>query len=120
VAYEAETLSFDEILEIFFGIHDPTTVDRQGHDVGPQYRSAIFTATDTQAATSSQMIKQLTEEAIFDQPIVTTVEPLKRFWPAEQYHHSYYQRNPGQSYCTMVVGPKVAKFRQQFAHRLRK
>ncbi len=119
VEFDTKTIGFDEILEIFFGIHDPTTVDRQGNDVGPQYRSAIFVEHDAQQEASTSMIERLGAEGLFDQPIVTSVATLERFWPAEEYHHSYFQRNPAQSYCMMVVGPKVAKFRQQFAHRLR-
>jgi len=115
---DTQVISFEEILEIFFGIHDPTTVDRQGNDVGPHYRSAIFAEDDQQLATSQQMVERLTKEAIYPDPIVTQIEPLARFWPAEAYHHSYFQKNPGQPYCMMVVGPKVAKFRQQFAHHL--
>ncbi|MEC9380131.1 MAG: peptide-methionine (S)-S-oxide reductase MsrA [Candidatus Latescibacterota bacterium] len=115
---DTQVISFEEILEIFFGIHDPTTVDRQGNDVGPHYRSAIFPEDDMQLATSQQMVERLTKEAIYPDPIVTQIEPLARFWPAEAYHHSYFQKNPGQPYCMMVVGPKVAKFRQQFAHHL--
>jgi len=119
VEFDTRTINYADILEIFFGIHDPTTIDRQGNDTGPQYRSAIFTEDEEQADVARRLITRLTDEAVFDAPIVTTIQPLDRLWPAGDYHEDYYQRNPQQPYCMMVVGPKVAKFRQRFAHRLR-
>jgi peptide-methionine (S)-S-oxide reductase len=119
VAFEPEEISYREILEVFFGVHDPTTRDRQGNDTGPQYRSAIFTHQQSQATTAREMINELTTQGIFDNPILTEIVALEHFWPAGAYHRQYYQNNPAQPYCMMVVGPKVAKFRQRFAHRLR-
>lgn len=119
VEFDTRTITYADILEIFFGIHDPTTMDRQGNDTGPQYRSSIFTQDEDQAVAATRLITRLTDEAVFDAPIVTTIQSLDRFWPAGDYHEDYYQRNPQQPYCMMVVGPKVAKFRQRFAHRLR-
>jgi peptide-methionine (S)-S-oxide reductase len=119
VGFDSDVIDYGSLLEVFFGIHDPTTADRQGGDVGPQYRSVIFTHDEAQAATARAVIARLGEDGVFPDPIVTQVEPLTRFWPAETYHHDYFARNPAQPYCRGVVGPKVAKFRQRFAHRLR-
>ncbi len=119
VEFDTRTISYTDILEIFFAIHDPTTIDRQGNDTGPQYRSAIFAHDAHQAEAARRLITRLTDEAVFDAPIVTTIQPLDHFWPAGDDHEDYYRRNPQQPYCMMVVGPKVAKFRQRFAHRLR-
>lgn len=122
---EAVRVEFDparvgrrELLEIFFATHDPTTLNRQGADVGTQYRSAIFFADDAQRDESRAVIASLEREGVFDAPIVTEVAPLGRWYPAEAYHQRYYERNPYQGYCMAVVGPKVAKFRRQFASRL--
>jgi peptide-methionine (S)-S-oxide reductase len=119
VDFDPEIVDYREILEVFFGIHDPTTPDRQGGDVGPQYRSVIFTHDEAQAAAARAVLTALAEEGLFPDPIVTQVEPLTQFWPAEAYHRDYFERHPGQPYCQAVVGPKVAKFRQRFAGRLR-
>jgi peptide-methionine (S)-S-oxide reductase len=119
VAFDPAVISFREILEIFFAIHDPTTPDRQGHDVGTQYRSVIFSDGDAQRAQAQATIAELGAQAIWGAPIVTQVAPLDAFWPAEEYHQEYFRRNPYQPYCQAVVAPKVAKFRQKFAHRLR-
>ncbi len=119
VEFDPSVIGYREILEIFFAIHDPTTLDRQGNDVGAQYRSAIFTHDPRQREEAERMIANLTREQLFDDPIVTTVEPLTVFWPAEQDHHRYFDRNPEQPYCQYVVAPKVAKLRRGFAHRLR-
>ncbi len=107
------------MLEIFFAIHDPTTRDRQGADVGSQYRSVIFYADDAQRDLARETIDAIEREGIFGQPIVTELGALATFYPAEAYHQRYYERNPHQGYCMAVVGPKVAKFRKRFAHRLR-
>ena len=114
-----DVISYREILEIFFAIHDPTTPDRQGADVGTQYRSVIFHHSDEQRATAEEVVRALEAEAVFDDPIVTEIVPLDTFWPGEDYHQEYFRRNPYQPYCQVVVAPKVAKFRQRFAHRLR-
>ncbi|MCG6955042.1 MAG: peptide-methionine (S)-S-oxide reductase MsrA [Gemmatimonadetes bacterium] len=119
VRFDPSVIGYRDILEIFFAIHDPTTLDRQGADVGTQYRSTVFYETEEQRDAAHGMIGQLDEEGIWDAPIVTEVEPLEAFWPAEDYHRDYFRRNLTQPYCQVVVAPKVAKFRQRFAHRLR-
>lgn len=119
VRFDPTVMPYREVLEVFFSIHDPTTRDRQGADVGPQYRSIILTHSDAQRQTAEELIAHLEEEAVFGAPVVTEVEPLERFWPAEPEHHAYYERNPGQAYCRVVIAPKLAKFRRRFADRLR-
>ena len=120
VSFDADTISFREILGIFFGIHDPTTLNRQGADIGTQYRSVIFFVDDTQRAQSQALIDELARGDIFDRPIVTQLAPLPDYYPAEAYHQRYFERHPYQGYCMAVVGPKVAKFRKQFASKLRR
>lgn len=119
VAFDPEEIGFRDVLEIFFAIHDPTTLNRQGADVGTQYRSAIFTHSPEQAATAAEVMAALEDEGVWGDPLVTEVTPLDVFYPAEEYHREYFRRNPDQPYCQVVVAPKVAKFRQRFAHRLR-
>lgn len=114
LAFDPATVSFRDVLGIFFSIHDPTTRDRQGADVGPQYRSAIFYESEEQAQVARELIDELERDGVWT-GIVTEVEPLDRFWPAEAYHRDYFARNPGQGYCQAVVAPKLAKFRQRFA-----
>lgn len=118
VRFDPAVTTYRELLEIFFVIHDPTQLDRQGNDVGTQYRSAVFTHSDEQAATARDVIRTLDADGPWDGPIVTTVEPLDTFHPAEEYHDSYYRKNPTQGYCRVVVAPKVAKFRSRFAHKM--
>jgi len=118
VTFDADVISYREILEIFFGTHDPTTLNRQGADVGTQYRSAIYTHSDDQVEAARALIVELGEERVWDDAIVTEVRPLGTFYPAEAYHDDYFRRNPAQPYCHAVIGPKVAKFRKRFAHRL--
>src|ERR687885_1388344 len=113
VTFDPEVISYREILEVFFTIHDPTTLDRQGHDVGTQYRSVIFYHTPEQERTAREVIRDLEAEAVWDAPIVTEVTPFQAFYPAEDYHQEYFQRNEGQPYCQVVIAPKVAKFRAQ-------
>jgi peptide-methionine (S)-S-oxide reductase len=113
--FDPAKVSYKEILEVFFAIHDPTTRDRQGGDHGPQYRSAIFWHDDAQRDTANQVIAALTAEGAFDDPIVTEVTKLDRFWPAEKYHQDYYRRNTAQPYCAFVISPKLAKYRKRFA-----
>lgn len=120
LTFDPEQISFREILEVFFTIHDPTTLNRQGADVGTQYRSAIFTHSDAQQATAQQVIADLTAQKLWSNPIVTEVTPASAFYAAEDYHQEYFARNGGQPYCQVVVAPKVAKFRQKFADRLRR
>jgi len=118
VTFDPHTISFREILEIFFGIHDPTTLNRQGADVGTQYRSAIFTHSPEQDAVARRLIAELSENEFSGVSIVTEIAPLAEFYAAEGYHDQYYRTNPNQPYCRVVIGPKLAKFRQRFAHRL--
>jgi peptide-methionine (S)-S-oxide reductase len=112
--------SFREILEVFFAIHDPTTRDRQGNDAGPQYRSVIFYHSPEQAAMAEQVIRELNGEKIWDRPIVTDVKPAETFYVAEDYHQEYFENNAEQPYCSFVVAPKVRKFRQKFAAKMKK
>ena len=119
VRFDDARISLREILEIFFVIHDPTTLNRQGNDIGTQYRSAIFYLSPEQEAAARAMIDQLAWDGAFDAPIVTEVEPATTFWPAEPYHDNYFARNPNQPYCRYVVGPKVAKFRHSFGARVK-
>jgi peptide-methionine (S)-S-oxide reductase len=119
VTFDPQEISLQEILEVFFSIHDPTTLNRQGADVGTQYRSAIFYHDQTQKATSEQVMAEFQDTEIWDKPIVTEITPLDTFYPAEDYHQEYFQRNPYQGYCRAVIAPKVAKFRQKYAHRLK-
>jgi peptide-methionine (S)-S-oxide reductase len=120
VTFDATVVSFREILEVFFTIHDPTQLNRQGADVGTQYRSAIFYHTPEQKATAEQVIGEFTAAKVWDAPIVTEVAPLTAFYPAEAYHQEYFERNPYQPYCQVVVAPKVAKFRKKFLEKLKK
>lgn len=115
IAYDPAGTSFGQLLKVFFAVaHDPTQKDRQGNDVGPQYRSAIFWHDEAQRETAREVIAKLTAERAFDDPIVTEVTQLDRFWPAEQYHQDYYRRNPAQPYCAFVISPKLAKYRKRF------
>lgn len=119
VAFDPAIITRDEILEIFFAVHDPTTLNRQGADAGTQYRSIIFYAGDAQRQAAEQIITRLAAENAFPAPIVTELKPLEKFYPAEEYHRNYYARNPRQSYCRMVIAPKLAKVRAKYAARLR-
>jgi methionine-S-sulfoxide reductase len=120
IKFDPSVISFKEILQVFFAVHDPTTPNRQGHDVGTQYRSAIFYHNDEQKRVAEEVIDEVTKEGIYDDPIVTEVTPLDKFYPAEDYHQEYFANNPNQPYCTAVVAPKVAKFRKKFVDRLKK
>jgi len=119
VTFDPATVSYREVLEVFFAIHDPTTLNRQGADVGTQYRSAIFYHSPQQKQVAEGLIAELNAAKIWDRPIVTEVVPFQTFWPAEDYHQGYFRDNPGQPYCQAVVAPKVAKFRKQFLAKLR-
>lgn len=119
VSFDPAVVSFREILEIYFSIHDPTTLNRQGADVGTQYRSVIFYHTPEQKRVAEEVIAQSEEAGIWDDPIVTEVEPSSAFYEAEDYHQEYFQRNKGQPYCQVVVAPKVAKFRKQHLDKLK-
>ncbi|GAB4424399.1 MAG: peptide-methionine (S)-S-oxide reductase MsrA [Chloroflexi bacterium OHK40] len=119
VTFDPTKISFREILEVFFSVHDPTTLNRQGNDVGPQYRSAIFYHSPEQQRVAMELITELNEAHTWSRPIVTEVTPFERFYPAEDYHQEYFARNGDQPYCQFVVAPKVAKFRKQYSERLR-
>jgi peptide-methionine (S)-S-oxide reductase len=121
VEFDPARISYKEILEIFFSIHDPTQLNRQGNDVGTQYRSAIFTHSDAQRNTALQVMREIASEGLYDGQIVTQVVPLDgNYWPAETYHQNYFAQHPDQGYCAFVVAPKVVKFRQKFAHRMKR
>jgi peptide-methionine (S)-S-oxide reductase len=119
VSYDPAIVSFPDLLRVFFAIHDPTTKDRQGADVGPQYRSIILTHDATQDAVAREVIAELTAARLWGDPIVTEIVPLTQFWPAEPEHHNYFARNPWSGYCQAVVAPKVVKFRKNFADLLK-
>lgn len=115
VTFDTEQLPLPKLLEIFFGTHDPTTLNRQGNDVGTQYRSGIYTTSDAQLAQVQAFVQMLQTNNTFGVPVVTEVQPLDNYWPAEAYHQDYFARNPHQGYCAYVVGPKVQKFLHTFA-----
>lgn len=119
ITFNPQQISYQEILDVFFSIHDPTTLNRQGADVGTQYRSVIFYHTLEQKAVAEEVIRELTDMDIWKNPIVTEVEPFNEFYKAEDYHQEYFANNPGQMYCQVVIAPKVAKFRQQYMERLK-
>jgi peptide-methionine (S)-S-oxide reductase len=120
VTYDPSVITFRDLLEIFFTIHDPTTLNRQGADVGTQYRSAVFYHTPVQKEIAEGIIAELSAEKVWDSPIVTEVTPLEEFYKAEDYHQEYYQNNSAQPYCQVVIAPKVAKFRQKYFEKLRR
>lgn len=120
ITYDPQVVTFKELLEVFFTIHDPTTLNRQGADVGTQYRSAIFYHDAAQKQTAEAVIAEMTQAGVWPRPIVTEVTALETFYPAEAYHQGYFRKNPYQGYCQMVVAPKVAKFRAKFIERLQK
>jgi len=119
VTFDPTELSFADLLRVFFTIHDPTTPNRQGADVGPQYRSIILTTSEAQAATAAEIIAEITASGIWGGKIVTEVVPFSVFWPAEAEHDDYFRRNPWSGYCRAVVAPKVQKFRKSFADRVK-
>ncbi|ADX46352.1 peptide methionine sulfoxide reductase [Paracidovorax avenae ATCC 19860] len=119
LTFDPKVIGLREILEIFFATHDPTTLNRQGNDVGTQYRSGIYTATPAQQELAEDMVRQMSQDRLFGAPIVTEVQPLESYWPAEDYHQDYYLNHPEQGYCAFVVGPKVEKFRKTFARYLK-
>lgn len=120
VTFDAQEVSFKEILEVFFTIHDPTTLNRQGADVGTQYRSAIFYHSDEQKATAEQVVREITDAGVWANPIVTQIAAADTFYKAEEYHQNYYTQNGGQPYCQVVIAPKVSKFRKQYLDRLKR
>ena len=119
ITFDSKVVSYRELLEVFFVIHDPTTLNRQGHDVGTQYRSAIFYHSPDQKAVAEDVIAALTKDQVFEDPIVTEVVPAGPIYVAEDYHQEYFARNPEQGYCVAVVSPKVAKLRQKFAEKMK-
>ncbi len=119
VTYDPAEISYRDLLEVFFSIHDPTTKDRQGHDIGTQYRSAIFFEGDEQRDTARLVMEEVSAQGVYDAPLVTQLEPLRRFYPAEPYHDDYFAKHPEQGYCQAVIAPKVAKFRKQHLERLK-
>ncbi len=120
VTFDPARISYREILEIFFSLHDPTTLNQQGVDKGTQYRSAVFYHDEQQRAIVEKLIKDLNESRLWRKPIVTQVVPLDKFYPAEDYHRKYFSHHPEQAYCRMVISPKVNKFRKQWAKRLKR
>ena len=120
IKFNPEEISFADILRVFFAVHDPTTLNRQGNDIGSSYRSAIFYHSDEQKRAAEEVIKEVTDAEVYDRPIVTEVKAFDKFYPAEDYHQEYFANNPAQPYCAAVVAPKVAKFRKQFVSRFKK
>lgn len=120
IKFDPSVISYADILRVFFAVHDPTTLNRQGNDIGSSYRSAIFYHSPEQKRTAEEIIKEVTEAGIYDNPIVTEVTAFDKFYAAENYHQEYFANNPNQPYCAAVVAPKVAKFRKNFVNRLKK
>ncbi|MGD9562891.1 MAG: peptide-methionine (S)-S-oxide reductase MsrA [Pyrinomonadaceae bacterium] len=120
IKFDPATLSYADLLRVFFSVHDPTQLNRQGNDIGTSYRSAIFYHSEEQKKTAELVIEEISLEGIYDKPIVTEVAAFDKFWPAEDYHQEYFTNNPNQPYCAAVVAPKVAKFRQKFIDRLKR
>lgn len=118
ITFDPNRISYKEILEVFFATHDPTSLNRQGSDVGTQYRSAVFCQGEEQRRVAEGLVKQLTDEKVFGKPIVTEIAPLQAFYPAEDYHREYFKRNPYQPYCQVVIAPKMAKFRAHFKEKI--
>jgi len=119
IRFDPKQITYEEILEVFFATHDPTTPDRQGYDVGTQYRSVIFYHTETQRRKAIEFIEMLSQEGVFEAPIVTEVEPFKAFYRAEDYHLKYYERNPHKPYCLVVISPKLSKLKKRFPELLK-
>ena len=119
IQYDPALVKFEKLLEIHWSSHDPTTKNRQGNDIGPQYRSAIFYHNDKQKEIATAYKKKIDESGAFSSPIVTEIEPAAKFYPAEKYHQNYYKNNPGDSYCAVMIGPKIAKIRKVFASELK-
>lgn len=120
ITFDPKEVSYKELLEVFFMIHDPTTPNRQGADVGPQYRSIIMYTNEQQKEIAQQVMAEVTKEQLYPSPLVTELEPLTKLWPAEDYHQNYYNLNPNQGYCRAVVAPKVSKFRSKYMSKLLK
>jgi peptide-methionine (S)-S-oxide reductase len=119
ISFNPDVISFKEILEVFFSSHDPTTLNRQGQDIGTQYRSVIFFHDDQQKAIAEQIIKELTETKTWNMPIVTQIEPFKIFYKAEEYHQNYFKNHPEKSYCSIIIAPKIGKLKQHYLGKLK-
>ncbi|OGO29529.1 MAG: peptide-methionine (S)-S-oxide reductase [Chloroflexi bacterium RBG_16_54_18] len=117
--YNPGVIGIDEIFEVFFSIHDPTTLNRQGADIGTQYRSVIFYHSEEQKVAARKFISEIDLNKVWNSPLVTQLEPIKVFYPAEDYHQNYFEKNPYQGYCRAVIAPKLSKFRSKFSHRLK-
>ncbi|MBC5784344.1 peptide-methionine (S)-S-oxide reductase MsrA [Ramlibacter sp. USB13] len=120
LTYDPRQVSLDQLLQVFFVVHDPTQMNRQGNDVGTQYRSGIYYTTEEQKQVADDLIRQMSQEKLFGRPIVTEVQPLRNYHPAETYHQDFFEKNPTQGYCLAVAAPKVAKFRKTFVELTRK
>lgn len=118
IVFDPQQLSYSDLLHVFFSTHNPTTLNQQGADVGEQYRSVILPHDDEQRRVAQEVIREITDEQLYDRPIVTTIEPYTVFYPAEDYHRNYFRNHPEAPYCMMVIAPKVAKFRKKYAERL--
>lgn len=119
VTYNPSEVSYRDLLGVFFAVHDPTTLNRQGNDVGTQYRSVIFTTTNEQAKLAQEFMAELVRAQVYDHPLVTAVQSLERFYEAESYHHEYYQNNPDKPYCQAVINPKLKKLKERYASLLK-
>jgi peptide-methionine (S)-S-oxide reductase len=119
VVFDPARLTYGDLLRVFFSVHDPTTRNRQGADLGTQYRSVVLYSDEGQRRTAEEVVREITDEKLWRKPIVTELAPLGTFYPAEEYHRDYFRRNPERAYCQLVISPKVAKFRKRFADRLR-
>jgi peptide-methionine (S)-S-oxide reductase len=120
ITFDPAVITFRDLLDVFFTIHDPTTLNRQGNDVGTQYRSVIYYHSPEQERTAREAVAQLQRDDLWDAPVVTELAPLPTFYPAEEYHQNYFERNPAQAYCQFIVAPKVAKARAKFVEKLKK
>lgn len=119
VTFDPSVISYRDVLEVFFAVHDPTTLNRQGNDVGTQYRSVIFYHSPEQKQIAEAVIREVADSGSLQNPIVTEVVPFESFYPAEDYHQEYFENNPRQPYCSMIIAPKVAKFRKRYEERLK-
>ncbi len=120
ITFDPKVISYRQLLKIFFTVHDPTTMNRQGADVGTQYRSVIFYHSEEQKRTAEEVMDEVEKEKLWDRPLVTKLEPFKAFYKAEDYHQDYFKKNPEQGYCRVVIAPKVAKFRKEYTRLLKK
>ncbi|HEX3095623.1 MAG TPA: peptide-methionine (S)-S-oxide reductase MsrA [Patescibacteria group bacterium] len=117
--YDPEEISYRDLLEVFFATHDPTTLNQQQYDKGPEYRSIIFYSDEEQKSEAEKIVKELTDEGVYDKPIVTSIEPLKKFFPAEAEHLNFYNNNPNSPYCQIIINPKIHKLKEKFASLLK-